>query len=197
MAFPADFYSVAAQLIAALFILAAVESRLLVTGDTDEEEAEQAVTVLGWAKIGMAVGVGLGATFALGLGAALVSLYHQNITTHRDIEIVGSLAAELLLVVGMAMACWLVPIGARRAMNAADAGAALREAVRRMPLPADEREREQMVEAVQVIQDTHVRTPAIGARRWIVAGDAILKTNVLVAFAVPAYAIGALIADVL
>jgi hypothetical protein len=103
MGFPADFYSTAAQIIVALFVLAAIEFRFLVTkhdGETDLATASNTPIF---------VGFGLVFTFSIGLGAALVSLYEQAATWQRDTAIVGAIVTQLVMVLSLFLFYRLLP----------------------------------------------------------------------------------------
>jgi hypothetical protein len=93
---------------AVLFILAAVEFKVLATTDKDDEKA----AVRGYYGIGLQfiVGLGLVATSVIGVASALISLYQQDTSTVRDLEVVGTMLAQVVFVTALALLNWVVPL---------------------------------------------------------------------------------------
>jgi hypothetical protein len=112
VSFRSDFYSVAAQVIAVLFVVLAVEYRVLIPSDDGDEDTEPIALRL-QARVLVLV-LGLIATTAIGVAASLVSLYDQSATTVRDIEIIGTLIAEGVMVAAFPISVALLPFSLDR-----------------------------------------------------------------------------------
>ena len=105
MPFPADFYSVAAQIIVVLFVLAAVELKVLVTNE------EVAI----WNIQGqITLAVGLVVTATIGVVSALASLHDQLMSTQRDVQGYAALLALVVFVFVLAVLNWASPVAWRK-----------------------------------------------------------------------------------
>ena len=98
-----------------LFVLGAVEGRIVVSTDEEISEAGGDPTNLGY---GLYVAVAFVATSVVGFAAALTALGNQHATTHIDLEVIGTIAAQLVCVVLIALLVVVAPVVKRKRRDA-------------------------------------------------------------------------------
>jgi hypothetical protein len=94
-----------------LFVLGAVEAGIVVSPRKEIEEAGGDPTNLGY---GVYAAIAFVASSVIGFAAALAALGNQRATTHIDVEVIGTMAAQLVCVVLIALLVVIAPVVKRK-----------------------------------------------------------------------------------
>ncbi|MEA2406948.1 MAG: hypothetical protein QOE69_1067 [Thermoleophilaceae bacterium] len=195
MDFSADFYATAAQVIVVLFLLIAVEMRVLVRQDEKGGSGARRLPDRAF-MLAAFIAVGLIATTAIGIAASLVALYEEQSTTVRCVEVVATLIVEGFLVlslpaigVGLTMAEQEVSDLTKTAKQYGAAVDAMEGAVAEAKTSGDWGP---VQEAIDKSRALGKQTQRAARPTWLVATIVLLWACCVAVAAVPLYATAAL-----